>query len=205
MLSVLSENTTKHLIPIVDAHTHIGKEEVRDAKGITYRRNTLRDLIDFAEKLKFEIIKRMNKEPEFFRYQIPDDPANVAIPTYSLKQKITQLIKPKFNFGWLVDSSWVFPFNDVLKDKTIPRFVKVNDRTLSQILTPEKAIRFFPFARVDPHDGGKATDEVERAFQRGARGLKLHPISQHFVERICSPEVIGIVTNAAELGLPVIF
>ncbi|MFX0205573.1 MAG: hypothetical protein ACFFDT_06265, partial [Candidatus Hodarchaeota archaeon] len=110
MLIVYTEEKVELAIPIVDAHAHIGKEEVRDARGITYRRNTLRDLIDFHEKLKFEIIKRVSKQRESFYYIIPDDPAEVTRPSHWLKKRITQKIKPEYDFGWLVDSSWVFPF-----------------------------------------------------------------------------------------------
>ncbi|MHA2233404.1 MAG: amidohydrolase family protein, partial [Candidatus Hodarchaeales archaeon] len=62
-----------------------------------------------------------------------------------------------------------------------------------------------PFCRVDPFDGKKAQEEVKRCVQVGARGLKLHPLSQGFIGKIRSSEVIDLLELSAFLNIPVIF
>ena len=60
--------------------------------------------------------------------------------------------------------------------------------------------RLVPFCRVDPHRD--ATAAIERAAAAGARGLKLHPVAQHFAPG--APEAIACVRHATELGWPVL-
>lgn len=60
--------------------------------------------------------------------------------------------------------------------------------------------RIVPFCRVDPSRG--AAEAIERAAAGGARGLKLHPVAQRFA--LDSPEAIGAVERAADLGWPVL-
>jgi uncharacterized protein len=60
--------------------------------------------------------------------------------------------------------------------------------------------RLIPFCRVDPQRGAAAA--MERAAADGARGLKLHPVSQGFAPE--SPEAVACVTDATARGWPVL-
>lgn len=73
-----------------------------------------------------------------------------------------------------------------------------NDRMLSVSDTTEG--RLVAFCRVDPHDGG--AHEVERAVERGAAGIKLHPRAERF--GLSDPAVRRILAVADERRLPVI-
>jgi predicted TIM-barrel fold metal-dependent hydrolase len=60
--------------------------------------------------------------------------------------------------------------------------------------------RLFPFARLDPHDD--ALSEAERALDRGARGIKLHPRAEQFT--LNHPGLQPVFALANERRLPVL-
>lgn len=63
--------------------------------------------------------------------------------------------------------------------------------------------RLIGFARVDPHLGDQAAEELRRAIaDLGLRGLFLHPWEETF--RANSPLLDPVMSVASELGLPVI-
>jgi predicted TIM-barrel fold metal-dependent hydrolase len=92
-----------------------------------------------------------------------------------------------------------------LLSKTDPHFKKSNDYILTRAQTLEYGSRLVPFCRVDPKDGEKATDEIKRCIDYGARGLKLHPLSEEWIEEIVSDKVIDVVRTAVDNKLPVLF
>ena len=59
--------------------------------------------------------------------------------------------------------------------------------------------RLFPFARLDPHDS--PLSELERALERGARGIKLHPRAEQFT--LDHPGLGPVFALADERRLPV--
>jgi predicted TIM-barrel fold metal-dependent hydrolase len=59
--------------------------------------------------------------------------------------------------------------------------------------------RLFPFARLDPHDDPLA--ELERALERGARGIKLHPRAEQFT--LDHPALEPVFALADERRLPI--
>lgn len=61
----------------------------------------------------------------------------------------------------------------------------------------------FPICSVHPSDGADALSEVSRVAAAGARGLKLHPNQQAF--DVGDAEVLDLVRQAGEVGLPVLF
>ena len=60
--------------------------------------------------------------------------------------------------------------------------------------------RLFPFCRLDPH--GDAIAEAERALDRGARGIKLHPRAEQFA--LDHPNLAPVFALADERRLPVL-
>jgi predicted TIM-barrel fold metal-dependent hydrolase len=63
--------------------------------------------------------------------------------------------------------------------------------------------RLIPFATANPWYGDKALEEMGRAFDLGARGLKLHPPMQGF--QITDEIVFPLVELAVEHGKPIYF
>lgn len=61
--------------------------------------------------------------------------------------------------------------------------------------------RFVPFATANPWYGNHSLDELRRAFDAGAAGLKLHPVLQGFspIDEIVFP----VVELAIEMGRPI--
>jgi uncharacterized protein len=70
-------------------------------------------------------------------------------------------------------------------------------------LARRSAGRLFAIGSVHPEDDGDAIAELERISAAGARGVKLHPNTQHF--DVAAPKVSTIVARAAKLGLFVLF
>jgi len=60
--------------------------------------------------------------------------------------------------------------------------------------------RLFAFCRLDPHDDALA--EAERALDRGARGIKLHPRAEQFT--LDNPGLAAVFAMADERRLPVL-
>ncbi|MFW9914812.1 MAG: amidohydrolase family protein [Candidatus Thorarchaeota archaeon] len=199
MLEVDSQGT-RNCVPVVDLHSHLGKEPVLDPSGRdSYRSTTLSDLIEFYEKMGHELVRRSQESSASILRVV-----STGKPTSSLLQKIVEKAPSAQMAGWLLDHAITFPFNDALAAKTTPRFQKPNDRILLRTRDPHYG-RIIPFCRVDPFDGKEAVKEVKRCVQLGARGLKLHPLSQHFVEKIRSDEVMDLLELSASLDIPVIF
>lgn len=63
--------------------------------------------------------------------------------------------------------------------------------------------RLIPFATVNPWYGEEAVEELRRAFDAGAAGLKLHPVLQGFspIDEVARP----VVELAVSMGRPMYF
>ena len=72
-----------------------------------------------------------------------------------------------------------------------------NDMVIAEAATDG---RLFPFCRLDPH--GDAIAELERALDRGARGIKLHPRAEQFA--LDHPNLAPVFALADERRLPVL-
>ena len=98
--------------------------------------------------------------------------------------------------------------NNVEKAVIVPmdKFIAVYNREGNDfILEVSKKYpkRFIPMATVNPWFGDKALRELERAFSKGARGLKLHPFLQGF--RISDEIVFPLVELAIKYRRPIYF
>jgi predicted TIM-barrel fold metal-dependent hydrolase len=116
--------------------------------------------------------------------------------TVGKEWKATDLIQSMDTYD--VDRSIVFPI------------ANFNDHSFSEMNTQiAEAIKEYPdrltgFARVNPHRGPKAVQEIKRSIEElGLKGLKLHPTMEIFPanSRIVHP----IMRTATELDIPVIF
>ncbi|MCX9015045.1 MAG: amidohydrolase family protein [Candidatus Methanoperedens sp.] len=90
----------------------------------------------------------------------------------------------------------VFPFNQPHN-----AFSAANDHIA-------KAVREYPdrligFARLNPNDGAQALAELDRIYELGLKGIKLHPTAQDFT--FDNTNLDKIAEKAAEYRLPLIF
>ena len=77
-------------------------------------------------------------------------------------------------------------------------YPKANDMVIAEAAATDG--RLFPFCRLDPH--GDAISELERALDRGARGIKLHPRAEQFA--LNHPNLAPVFALADERRLPVL-
>jgi uncharacterized protein len=76
-------------------------------------------------------------------------------------------------------------------------YAAANDMVIEEAAASEG--RLIPLCRLDPHDDPVA--ETERALDRGARGIKLHPRAERFT--LDHPRLEGVFAIANERRLPV--
>jgi uncharacterized protein len=77
-------------------------------------------------------------------------------------------------------------------------YSEANDMIIAEAAAADG--RLFPFCRLDPH--GDAIAEAERALDRGARGIKLHPRAERFT--LDHPNLAPVFALADERRLPVL-
>lgn len=63
--------------------------------------------------------------------------------------------------------------------------------------------RLIGFARLNPNDGGQALAELDRIYELGLKGIKLHPTAQDFT--FDNTNLGKIAEKAAEYRLPLVF
>jgi predicted TIM-barrel fold metal-dependent hydrolase len=67
-------------------------------------------------------------------------------------------------------------------------------------------MKLIGYGRCDPMQGQKAINEVKYIRETlGLRGLKLHPRSEGYIDKMTSEKVINVLIEAASYSLPVIF
>ncbi|NWF96723.1 MAG: amidohydrolase family protein [Candidatus Thorarchaeota archaeon] len=189
---------------VVDAHHHMGKEKSH--------RNTPSGAYDFYALLWFEM-QRMAKEM-LDRDELLLEPVRVEPPPAVARLFGSRDDWNAFNHGWLVDRTVVFPYSDDYARSGFPQnasFKVSNDRIAGWSTRAPNSARLIGFARVDPMDYKEgrpdlAVVELERAVKTlGLRGLKLHPLSQLFVDDLTSTPVKEVLLKAFELNIPVLF
>ncbi|MFW9992336.1 MAG: amidohydrolase family protein, partial [Candidatus Odinarchaeota archaeon] len=192
-------------IPLVDFHTHIGRVEIETTKGKSQRINSPREIIDLYEKLQYELFRRFSEKPDDYYITLPESAYQFAVPMHPLASMILEQKRPAKTQGWLVDHVVTFPFNDIFHLATKPKFVRSNDFVRKNVHKLDFTFKFIPFCRVDATDGAEACKEIENSVKEGSRGLKLHPMSQGWIDRINSPETASVLQTAGQLGIPTIF
>lgn len=202
MIIVLDEHNKPLFLPLVDFHTHIGRVKIETTKGASQRVNRPQDIVNLYEKLQYEIHKRILKDQSDYYVSLP--PAEeLSRPLYPIVKKLLELNSSKTR-GWIVDHVVCFPFNDLFHKTTKPKFIKSNHYIRQQTQSFDFSFRLLPFCRVDVTDDG-ASEEVKKSVSLGMRGLKLHPMSQAWIEKIKTPECKDVLQTAGELSIPVIF
>ncbi|MHA2224331.1 MAG: amidohydrolase family protein [Candidatus Hodarchaeales archaeon] len=202
MIVVLNDQNKKSYLPLVDFHTHIGRVKIETTKGASQRVNRPQDILNLYKKLQHEIHKRISQNESDYYVTLPPVEA-LSRPLYPIVRKLLDFSGSKTR-GWIVDHIVCFPLNDIFHTTTSPKFVKSNQYVRHQTQTFDFSFRFIPFCRVDVTDEG-ASEEVEKSVNLGMRGLKLHPMSQGWIEKIITPDCKVVLQTAGKLAIPVIF
>ncbi|MFX1546233.1 MAG: amidohydrolase family protein, partial [Promethearchaeota archaeon] len=202
MIVVLDEQGSPFHLPLVDFHTHIGRVKIETTKGASQRVNRPQDIINLYEKLQYEIHRRISQNQSEYFVTLPKA-EELSRPLLPVVQKLLELNGTKSR-GWIVDHIVCFPFNDIFHTKTSPKFIKSNQYVRHQTQTFDFSFRFIPFCRIDVTDEG-AAEEVKNSISSGMRGLKLHPMSQGWIEKIISPDCKDVLRIAGNLSIPIIF
>ena len=191
------------ILPLIDFHTHIGRVKIETTKGTSQRVNHPQDIINLYKKLKFEIYKRIEHNKSEYYITLPPTVKELSNPLYPVVKRLLEFDSSKIR-GWLVDHIVCFPFNDIFHTQTNPKFIKSNQYVRHQIQNFDNSFRFLPFCRVDATDDG-AAEEVRNSIGLGMRGLKLHPMSQGWIDKIVSQNCKEVLQTTGELGIPTIF
>ncbi|GAB4325816.1 MAG: hypothetical protein Kow0069_31980 [Promethearchaeota archaeon] len=199
MLVVRDEAGRNHKLWVVDCHTHVGAEEVIEYGRPTRRKNSPHQVLDFYTRVHYELVRAWQGDPGRFAFKLRD----FVAPTPFLGPYARAAFGDRYG-GWFVDQFVAFPFNDARRDEVSPQFRVPNDLLLKRMNNPAFAGRMLGFFRVNPLEGDAAVAEVRRGIRLGARGLKLHPISQGFLDQIDHPGVREVLKVALNGRLPVI-
>jgi predicted TIM-barrel fold metal-dependent hydrolase len=203
---------------VIDAHSHLGQ----DVDGATMM-NPLAPGVgtfDFWGNVQGRIKADWEKTGEqsftttisgkFTKLSWSFTPYPFTDHLYSVLQKIGKRhsdLKEKSKFYSFIDQGVVFPFQDVFRAKHPEALYRASNINISRFTTRFPfSMKLIGYARCDPMEGEKAVNEVEYAREvLGLRGLKLHPRSEGYIDKMTSEKVINVLVEAASYSMPVIF
>ena len=203
---------------VVDAHSHLGQ----DVDGATMM-NPLAPGVgtfDFWGNVQGRIKADWEKTGEqsftttingkFTKLSWSFTPYPFTDHLYIALQKIGKRhsdLKEKSKFYAFIDQGVVFPFQDVFRAKLPEALYRASNINVSRFTTRFPfSMKLIGYGRCDPMEGEKAVNEVKYAREvLGLRGLKLHPRSEGYIDKITSEKVINVLVEAASYSMPVIF
>jgi len=207
----------EHLL-VIDAHSHLGQ----DVDGATMM-NPLAPgtgTFDFWGNVQGRIKADWEKTGEqsfttsingkFTKISWSFTPFPFTDRLYSELEKLGKRhsdLKEKSKFYSFIDQGVCFPFQDVFRDKHPEALYRASNINVSRFTTRFPfSMKLIGYGRCDPMEGEKALNEVKHVREvLGLRGLKLHPRSEGYIDKITSEKVINILIEAASYSLPVIF
>jgi predicted TIM-barrel fold metal-dependent hydrolase len=216
----IEQNGKKNIehILVIDAHSHLGQ----DIDGATMM-NPLAPGVgtfDFWGNVQGRIKADWEKTGEqSFRTSINGSSAQISWSftpypftdrLYSALQKFGKKhsdLKEKSKFYSMIDQGVCFPFQDVFRDKRPEALYRASNINVSRFTTRFPfSMKLIGYCRCDPMEGEKAVNEVRYAREElGLRGLKLHPRSEGWIDKISSQKAIQVLIEAASFSMPVIF
>ncbi|MHA1683617.1 MAG: amidohydrolase family protein [Promethearchaeota archaeon] len=205
-------NGKTHYIYVIDAHSHIGHDvdEVANENPMAPF-----GTMDFYKKTYAGVLKetggnewKFTSKGVTYEFKIAPHP-----PVYEIFKQAAET-SPKYSKilermenAWMIDYGIGFPFQDTYR-KNDPRaqFAASNERVSNVVSRFPVSLKMLGYCRVDPNEGQSAIDELHRSIEvLGLRGLKLHPRSEGWLDRINNSNSVNILMEAAKLSIPVIF
>ena len=220
LIANIEQNGRKRVeeIFVIDAHSHLGNDI--DGASMMNPLAPGTGTFDFWSKIQGKIVDDWNKTGnQSFMTTIDNQRTSVSFSfaphhfTYTLFQELEKLgkkysdIKEKLKFNKFIDQAVVFPFQDVFRDKKPEALYRASNLNVSRFTTRFPfSMKLIGYARVDPMEGDKAVKEVRYAREvLRLRGLKLHPRSEGWVEKVSSEKPIPILMEAIRHSMPIIF
>jgi predicted TIM-barrel fold metal-dependent hydrolase len=123
-----------------------------------------------------------------------------------LKSRYSDL-KEKSKFYSFIDQGVCFPFQDKFRANLPEALYHASNLNVARFTTHFPfSMKLIGYCRVDPMEGEKAVNEIKYAREvLGLRGLKLHPRSEGWVDKVDSEKPIPILIEAAKHSMPIIF
>ncbi|MFW9828604.1 MAG: amidohydrolase family protein [Candidatus Thorarchaeota archaeon] len=208
---------TEHLL-VIDAHSHLGQ----DVDGATMM-NPLAPgagTFDFWGNVQGRIKADWEKTGEqsftttmdgkFTKISWSFTPYPFTENLYSELENLGKKhsdLKEKSKYYSFVDQGVCFPFQDVFRDKHPEALYRASNINVSRFTTRFPfSMKLIGYGRCDPMEGQKAINEVKYIRETlGLRGLKLHPRSEGYIDKMTSEKVVNVLIEAASYSLPVIF
>lgn len=208
-------------ILVIDAHSHMGKDV--DQAEMMNPMQPGHGTFDFWTLIENRILQdweKKNGSPNFST-KIQGKPAKLSIEfeqhpliknlfeeldARNKSQTFGNLVE-RSKYQRLIDQSVCFPFQDIFRDKMPEALYRASNLNISrQVSKFPISLRMIGYMRCNPMEGQKAVDEVEYWARTGSiRGLKLHPRSEAWVDKVNSTQAVQVLMKAAQYNLPVIF
>jgi len=191
---------------MIDAHHHIGEDE----DG--HKNLSVRGSFDFFRSIWKLLMKRYQNIKDFPELFTPKFKIVDISPPKPLKFLSSN---PIHENSWIFDQFVAFPFQDVFRYRSQELGDKADysnsNLRLSNIMSDfNTGSRLIGFCRLNPQNGMLSLQELEYAIlQLGFKGIKLHPISDNWNDKISFNKkdsyVPKILRMAVKLNVPVIF
>lgn len=215
------ETEKKYYFFVIDAHTHFGREIGHDA-------STFNSIITGYQGITTRLFHELNAGVQNGTIRLaPIGTESTYTAPHPFVEAAFKVFGNEFNSlnkGWVVDQTVCFPPEDI-KNKN---YIDFNTNELSKSYNGPINTRFLPYCRVNPIFDfpttikeaiikrditielkksfiDQAINEIKRSVKLGALGLKLHPLSENFLEYIPSTFISTIMDYACQCGLPIIF
>ena len=202
---------------VIDSHSHLGQ----DVDGATMMNpSSPGGTFDFWGNVQGRIQADWEKTGEqsfttnmdgkFAKISWSFTPYPFTDKLYSALEKLGKGhsdLKEKSKFYSLIDQGVCFPFQDVFRDKRPEALYRASNINISRFTTRFPfSMKLIGYGRCDPMEGEKAVNEVTYVREvLGLRGLKLHPRSEGWIDKISSEKAIKVLIEAASHSIPVIF
>lgn len=203
---------------VIDSHSHLGQDI--DGAAMMNPLAPGSGSFDFWSKIQGKLKADLEKNNEMtFSTTLNGKPTKISwsFETYpffkELYDSLEQIgkrhahLKEQTKFNSLIDQAVVFPFQDTFRAKNDEALYRASNTNVSRFTTRFPfSTRLVGYCRVDPQEGQKAVNEVKYAREvLGLRGLKLHPRSEGWVDKVTSALAVDCMVEAAKHSMPIIF
>jgi len=209
-------------IIVIDSHSHMGKDV--DGHEMMNPMQAGQGTFDFWGRIEHLILKdwKDGKTSPSYDTVIERVPTKVSLEFVQMpiiKNLFKNLQKrnksgsyteywERIKYQNLIDQGVVFPFQDIFRDKKPEALYRASNTNVArQVSKFPVSLRLNGYIRVHPDERKKALDEIDYWANgvNNIRGLKLHPRSEGWLDKVTSQNTINNLIKAASYNWPVIF
>ncbi|MHA1822223.1 MAG: amidohydrolase family protein [Promethearchaeota archaeon] len=205
-------------ILVIDAHSHLGKDVdgAEMMNPLTPGRGTfdfwsgIQGLIEqeWAKTGEKSIETKINGKDHILTFDFEMHPfvQKMFKQLEEINSSSYKDLRQKTKDQQFIDQGVVFPFQDVFRAKMPEALFHASNINVARVTTRFPfSLRLIGYMRVDPMEHQKAINEIDFGVSLGLRGLKLHPRSEGWIDKINSEWPVRVLAHAAKYSLPVIF